>query len=401
MNPNNSQTTLGLAGHSEHAENSDNSDIDPSYLDPPRSRTNFSAQSRVSLPSSIPAKAKKALIEVSPEGTQCIITRHKSHVECSHILRRASKSSDLTNLEHWWGCQPHTLNLDVPENLIWLSPDMHRCFNRGHWALVPSLELLRHIWDTTGRDIGRNVYTHFTRRYPNTNRQYTYVSFRAGEEPITRFDESHETAPSRGTLHHSPFFTLPSILSHVHPYFVICNVAINDIKHCPEPNRPEPEPELESVEVPLEGYETLNGHEELLERVRMCRRIYLLWTMTVLPTASGNLHPNSRTSRNSQSNPSSGPSTRRSSQSATDNSRTRDNAPQATDIANEPCRQSKPQDSALTGSDSMLDNKDDELTADEGQYGHADIPYWAKVENWLQGVNTTFPTTGASIDGVA
>ncbi|CAE6431541.1 unnamed protein product [Rhizoctonia solani] len=240
MDPN-LQATLGLPTQLEGGGQTDNSDQDPTYrYQPPRSITYHSARSNTS---SIPPSAKEDLTKVSPAGERCIITQRKSHVECSHIVARSTKSADIKQLEFCWGLKPGTLKLDVPYNMVWLSPEVHTCFDRNHWALVPPLEVLQKAQQHTVEDFSNDVSTLYTKRFPFRVREYSYVQLKAGEEPIPRYDDD---APGGAILHQSPFTTLPGIRSHIHPYFVIVNVAKKDLKHCPKPKpKPEPEPEPE------------------------------------------------------------------------------------------------------------------------------------------------------------
>ncbi|KDN36280.1 hypothetical protein RSAG8_10968, partial [Rhizoctonia solani AG-8 WAC10335] len=213
MDRNDIQATPGLTEDSEHAGNTDNTDRDPWYQPPaPGSNNNLSSRSNFSL-TFIPPQAKLDLTAASPAGELC-----------------------LKKLEFCWGCKPGHLDLDSANNMIWLSPELHKCFDDNHWALVPSLELLNSIRDATFNDAGRRTLPHFLTRYRAEPREYSFVQFQAGEEPISRFEDA---VPGGASLHQSPFTTLPPILSHIHPYFVICNVAKKDIRHRPEPQSPE------------------------------------------------------------------------------------------------------------------------------------------------------------------
>ncbi|KAH7335074.1 hypothetical protein B0J17DRAFT_708584 [Rhizoctonia solani] len=182
-------------------------------------------------------------------------TRGESHVECAYVLTRLTESSEMRQLEFCWECEPETLDLNVPENLVWLSPEWHTCFVRNHWTFVPSLELLHNIREKTVSDFGRKKSLHFTKRFPICERQYFYVRFIGGEELTPHYDNA---SPCGATLHQSPFTTVPPILSQVHPYFVICDAATKDLQHWPEL-----ESESES-ERRIDGYETLDGHGDPL-----------------------------------------------------------------------------------------------------------------------------------------
>ncbi|CAE6503833.1 unnamed protein product [Rhizoctonia solani] len=363
MDPSIPQATPDPAEDLEGARNTNTSDRDLTYRPPaPGSNTSFSAHSNLSL-TSIPAKAKTALAKASPEGQLCVITRRKSHVECARILRPTTKSDELKKLEFSWGCKPGKLDLDDAENMIWLSPELHRCFDSRHWALVPSLELLDDVQKKVSATIWRRAHTHFKKKYPSERREYSYVQLEAGEEPIPRFDA---TVPGGATLHQSPFTTLPPILSHIHPYFVISNVAQKDIKL-------HPEPESESDEE-LPGYATLQGDEgkSMLERIRRCRTIYQLWM--AMPHAAHLDHNNSLPTQSSRSGASSGGGSRQSG--------SKESGSKTSNRNNKSRKRRRVQDRAESASP-----LEDRWNIDGGnQCGDVAVPYWLKVENWLNDV---------------
>ncbi|CAE6459818.1 unnamed protein product [Rhizoctonia solani] len=372
MDPNDMQATPGLTEDPEHARNTDNTDRDPWYQPPaPGSNNNLSSRSNFSL-TFIPPQAKLDLTAASPAGELCVISWRRSHVECSHILHRASKSSELKKLEFCWGCKPGHLDLDSANNMIWLSPELHKCFDDNHWALVPSLELLNSIRDATFNDAGRRTLPYFLTRYRAEPREYSFVQFQA--VPV----------------YHSPADSLP------YSPFVICNVAKKDIRHRPEPQSPE---------ALIDGYETLAGQMGLLERVRMCRKIYQTWMSRELPFSSNYLDPtNTLPTQTSQSNPSSDRGSRRSSRPTRDQSGSKESDSKAIDRDNGPRKWRKAQDSTVADSAPTLEEPwsvDDELDVPGGQRGDVTMPFWSKVGSWLRDVEGSVPATDPTFTGAA
>ncbi|KAG8678324.1 hypothetical protein FRC09_019929, partial [Ceratobasidium sp. 395] len=83
------------------------------------------------------------------------------------------------------------------------------------------------------------------------------------KEPYIRYDE---TLAAGYSDHRAPFTSLSPIRSHVHPFFVVCDVARKDKKL-----RPKLTSRL------AHGYDTLAHDPDLLARIRQCRTIFALW----------------------------------------------------------------------------------------------------------------------------
>ncbi|KAG8754780.1 hypothetical protein FRC11_006456 [Ceratobasidium sp. 423] len=241
--------------------------------------------------------AKDRLTQNSFKGQLCSITWSGRSLECAHVLRRSTVGGLLTTLEYAWGVKFGTLNLDTTQNMMWLSPHLHRYFDAEDWALVPSLAILKAIQAESVRQLSFFPKTKFTRLYPREHRDYDFVHFKSTTEPLFRV---HSTISPGYSMHSPPYSTLSPIKSHVHPYFVICSVARKDKKHYPQLNQSNSNG----------GYEPLS--REIVERVRICRTIHDLWlgqesvavsARKKQTTPSPSLHSSAHSSTSRRSNP--------------------------------------------------------------------------------------------------
>ncbi|CUA76457.1 hypothetical protein RSOLAG22IIIB_12300 [Rhizoctonia solani] len=267
-----STDSAGASAPSAEAADTSESDHDTPYepVQPanPRSRSAAHAEYTSYRPSqnilnqggTASDEAQTRLTQRSRYGKKCSVTFSGRHPECAHILPRSTRGWQLTTLEYVWGVKLGTLNLDTTQNMMWLSPDLHRWFDSGDWALLPPKSDLELIRDTSLNQLTWAKKTKFTAVCRRDFRNYDFVHFIETTQPIVRPDTPESV---NYTMHLPPFQSLSPVSSHINPYFVICNVARKDEKHHPTLLGSGP------------GYATLT--EEQLDRVRLCRTIYAIW----------------------------------------------------------------------------------------------------------------------------
>ncbi|KDN34177.1 hypothetical protein RSAG8_12733, partial [Rhizoctonia solani AG-8 WAC10335] len=305
---------------------------------------------------------KTRLTESSPDGKKCSITL-------------SAGAELLTTLEYAWGMKSGTLNLDTTQNMMWLSPNLHTWFDNGDWALLPPLSDLTVIQNTSLCQLSLAKKTKFTTVLCWGIRSYDFVHFTPATEPIFRFDRP---GPINYSIYPPPFSAFPPVSSHIHPYFVICNIALKDKKHHPEL----------SDEEQGQGYATLN--QDQLDRVRLCWTIYDLW-MGQSTAAAARASSIAR----SQSHRSSAHSTtsRRSNPERDAKRKRSDNQDHSgpADQGGSPRRRGGVPSSAL--GDSL--RTPEEIVGEDGlalcinRFNPMEEPYWSKVRGWISDLAST------------
>ncbi|KAB5594682.1 hypothetical protein CTheo_1829 [Ceratobasidium theobromae] len=245
--------------------------------------------SDISRPSQISIRAKDNLRVVSPDKALCVISRDSESVDCCHVLRRSTRNKYIGVLEKAWGVPQGELNIDTTQNLIFLRADFHRTFDSSNWALVPKMTVLEKITVEVVLQSNSTTCEKFTEKFPGISWSYDFVHFRGAPDRFLRRGESIDSF----TIHQQPFSDFPSIPPHIHPYFVICNVAqkVNKIRKGSE-------------------WDSIVFHSDLKKRVELCSAVYNKW-LTISSTLLGQdlLTPTeSHTTTSLQSRMSSSPS---------------------------------------------------------------------------------------------
>ncbi|KAH9022444.1 hypothetical protein EDB84DRAFT_495731 [Lactarius hengduanensis] len=131
-------------------------------------------------------------------GDRCLIENTSDFLDHIHCLKRSTEDHLLDSLEFAWNMKPLTLNLDTRYNII-------------------------HIIDAYYNAIN-------TRKLPNIDAkvyQYTLVAHeKMRGAPIHRQkDILHQLIPNADdfTFYPHPYHDFPTIGSHAHPRFIICN----------------------------------------------------------------------------------------------------------------------------------------------------------------------------------
>ncbi|KAF8692812.1 hypothetical protein RHS03_08545, partial [Rhizoctonia solani] len=241
-------------------ESTDDSKQDPSYQHTnPESMSLPTTQSFLSR-NTITSRVREQVTEAAPDGQACAITLNPSLVRCAHILRRATGQGERQQLARAWGIELNDLDLDGPENMMWLALDLHGAFNTDAWALLLPESELQSILSYAGLQWCLKTRTPFTHHYPLRRiSEYTFVQL-STLHPFVRVQGNQHN------IHSSPFATLPTIRSHIHPFYAICNVAKKDIKWHPE-----------LQDETSNAYSTLADPSGFLKRIRLCRLIYKIW----------------------------------------------------------------------------------------------------------------------------
>ncbi|QRV83026.1 HNH endonuclease [Ceratobasidium sp. AG-Ba] len=353
----------------------DNSDNDNSYVPErlPAPRPTIGRARTPSLnialrPPPVSEEIRNRLSEVAPDGHRCVLTLSEVIPDCAHVLSRGTKSHMIRRLEYSWGMKPRSLNVDSSRNLMWLDANSHKLFDHRYWALVPTLTTLENIQKFSNDQLIVKKRPKFTQKFPHAEWEYSFVQLKACTAPYIRYDRPLP----QFSVHWPPFSTLSPIRSHLHPFFVICNVAQKD-----ETLRPNIESALDA------GYETLPPGSDLLTRIRLCRSLFALWRMP-LPDGFDQLAP----PKQSRSDASSGHSTtsRRSKRKRGTDDQSSTTGMDDDSQGYEPT-ESAHSESLPTPGESR--GTHGELAGYRAQNQVQQVPYWSKVGCWLQEVESS------------
>jgi len=114
-----------------------------------------------------------------------------------------------------------TLNVDTRYNILLLSPKFHRAFDANEWLLLPEPRIVEAYYNARK-----------TRELPKIDAKvykYTLIAHEGMRQiPIHRQKDPPPDPPMQPpaedfTYHPYPYHGFPTIESHVHPRFIICN----------------------------------------------------------------------------------------------------------------------------------------------------------------------------------
>ncbi|KAH8976874.1 hypothetical protein EDB86DRAFT_3013841 [Lactarius hatsudake] len=164
--------------------------------------------------------AKKRVDKVTPK--RCLITYGSKYLDYTHCLPRSTKEPLLDRLEFAWNMERFTLNVDTRYNIIRLSSTLHRAFDADDWLLLPETRIIDAYYNARNTrglpDIDAEVY-----KYTLVPREEMW------EIPIHRQKPPPPDSPMRPppkdffSYYLYPYHDFPTIESHVHPRFIICN----------------------------------------------------------------------------------------------------------------------------------------------------------------------------------
>lgn len=156
-----------------------------------------------------------------------------------------------------------------------LKTDFGETFNKGNWALVPCLTTLKEVgFKALMVRHAAKSWPPYLEWFPDTERFYCFVHFCGSPSSFLRLNDDHHSDPESLIIHHKPFDKLPAIQSHIHPYFVICDVAQKVLDH--RQNR------TSLDELPSTLQECLDG----------CVAIYNEWLDLNAPSQGNQVPPN-------------------------------------------------------------------------------------------------------------
>ncbi|KAH9077105.1 hypothetical protein EDB83DRAFT_2311708 [Lactarius deliciosus] len=167
---------------------------------------------------------KRCLIENKTEFSGLDYVHCLKRSTGGRLARIILESHQLDRLEFAWNMEPSTLNVDTRYNIIRLSPSFHKTFNANEWLLLPETRIIDAYYD--------GIDTHKFPIFEDEVYEYTLLAHQSMQKiPIRR---QNSTLPSdlptpteppaeNFTYYHYPYHDFPTIKSHVHPRFVICD----------------------------------------------------------------------------------------------------------------------------------------------------------------------------------
>ncbi|PPQ80315.1 hypothetical protein CVT24_000414 [Panaeolus cyanescens] len=166
---------------------------------------------------------EKRVTKAAPNQQRCLIENcdNDRAVVLAHVLRRelSLDESLLDSLEWHWGLKKGTINLDTHRNTFFLGASLYELYRQNKWVLLPEDEVLdRYVYDD-GEAVVREDFPVFQEK-----------TFRYRFVPLFDMDDIYlarqsSDSPSQVDIHEYPFDTLPLLISHVHPMFVLMHTS--------------------------------------------------------------------------------------------------------------------------------------------------------------------------------
>ncbi|KAF8900753.1 hypothetical protein CPB84DRAFT_1778827 [Gymnopilus junonius] len=155
---------------------------------------------------------------------RCLITNTTDDVRYCHVLPRTTSERVIRRLEYSWGIKYGQLNVDSSSNILRLSIDMHKSFRRTFWFLIPEdLEILQIYKQHTKRGLVDNEFANLLSAGPY--RYKLIASWFMKPHSITRYEDPPDVPTAMindiSRAYSFPYDDFPTIVSHVHPRFVI------------------------------------------------------------------------------------------------------------------------------------------------------------------------------------
>ncbi|ETW86514.1 hypothetical protein HETIRDRAFT_241294, partial [Heterobasidion irregulare TC 32-1] len=129
-------------------------------------------------------------------------------------------------VEYALGLPYNSLNIDDPRNIFQVKLDWLRLFNDNRWLLLPSMELVKRIFD--GHKINQDITTLY-----DDARTFRYRFVPLGPRRImsllrqsrSSVNDASLDADRNSELIDYPFTNLPELESHVYPHWAILNAG--------------------------------------------------------------------------------------------------------------------------------------------------------------------------------
>ncbi|PPQ66940.1 hypothetical protein CVT24_008537 [Panaeolus cyanescens] len=186
--------------------------------------------------------------DASCYGDRCAVSRiskESAASENSHVVARKLTRLDgmMSEIEKHWHLGDGELNLDSRYNCFFVNPLLHRLFEKGHWLLLPSENMIdaylntdvdlsspSSLWEglqLTGTQYpeGRKLYSY--EFFPLNYRVMKSVGFLTLNPDFFNMDESHELLPDVALEKEAYPYSdqLRNIPLHIHPHFAIVKIG--------------------------------------------------------------------------------------------------------------------------------------------------------------------------------
>ncbi|KAF8992479.1 hypothetical protein BDQ17DRAFT_1546441 [Cyathus striatus] len=166
---------------------------------------------------------RKRVNAVDPNEGRCLVENCSDSIEYCHVLPRKLMQRDrlLDSLEWNWFMRKGDLNLDTRFNIFPASESVGKMFNNYKWILVPDETIVEKIFRAVlfRSEIRSDPFMSFE------GEQFEYRLLPIADMDDVTFTRKNDTAttqqPGTFTAHRFPFETLPKLVSHIHPKFVV------------------------------------------------------------------------------------------------------------------------------------------------------------------------------------
>ncbi|CAA7262371.1 unnamed protein product [Cyclocybe aegerita] len=180
-----------------------------------------------------------------PKGTKaCVVTLRSepgAGTEMCHIVARKKNTGPfkLSYFEFLWGIEYKEFCVDTSRNLMRLSANLHRAFDEDSWALLPiddkvlsSMRLHYEEWKILGPEMSQKQYEHHIFKKSTIygkRKAFRYVLLPLASPrfhmPVLRCRPPLVVPQTAADMHIFPYNTLPELILHVEPHYVIWNLG--------------------------------------------------------------------------------------------------------------------------------------------------------------------------------
>ncbi|KAF8692826.1 hypothetical protein AX14_002379 [Amanita brunnescens Koide BX004] len=176
------------------------------------------------------AEVRRRVLVSDPNHGRCIVENCDASraIEYCHLIARINWKDDklLSSLEWFWNMRAHTLNLDTRRNVVPMGSSVHRMFDAGRWAFLPDDAIVQQYSQSLrfGSVASRDRFPVIEDR---EDFRYRLIPLHDMEKiAFTRQNGDPATLTTNDfNVHVYPFTTLPDLVSHIHPKFVIMATA--------------------------------------------------------------------------------------------------------------------------------------------------------------------------------
>ncbi|PPQ82079.1 hypothetical protein CVT24_012307 [Panaeolus cyanescens] len=168
-------------------------------------------------------KAIKRAERADPNGARCLIencSKERAVVLAHAYKREASASSQFIDILEWhWRLRNGALNFDTRRNIFFVGAALYQMYKQKKWVLIPEEDVInRYVYD-----YGEGVLREDFPVFEETTFKYRFLPVYDMEEIYIARQSSDSAA--QVDIHGYPFDTMPTLVSHVHPTFVIMHTS--------------------------------------------------------------------------------------------------------------------------------------------------------------------------------